>query len=563
VENPFGHALRALAALVACLASLLPLSAQIIGPDFSGPYSVRDVGSVPGLPEHYGGLTFKAGSTNRLLIGGDANSSSAKVFEVEVVRDAQGHITGFTNEATPFANASGLPNSSGGLDGGLAYGPGGLLFFTSYPDNSIGQIKPGHILPSKYIDLSLKGIDQSVGGLVFVPTNFAGAGHLKILVFANDNWHDATLSPDGSGTYNLSVNPVPVPLSGGPEGAFYVKAGSQGFTRDSVLISEYSDGNIAAYDIDANGDPLPNTRRVFITDVQGPEGAALDPVTGDFLFSTFGGANRVLVVGGFSTPPPRIAITYPENNSTLPTPASFYWTVAPTEPGTSLSEVRFYLGTNLFATETSAPWETWVDLLPPGSYDLTAVAVDASRQTATSSVVRLTVSLPTLEVQLLQPPSNALFRVCTPISLLASVGPGPNPGATVSFFDGATLLARVTNAPFAYLYTNALSGPRALRATAETLLRQTGTSATVPVLVSAPPLHTLVAAAWPDHSLRLCCTAEPGSNYVFEAAPNLGGGSAPAWQPLLTNTAAGGLLEYLDQAATNLPRRFYRARQVP
>ena len=41
------------------------------------------------------------------------------------------------------------------------------------------------------------------------------------------------------------------------------------------------------------------SRSDFITGLSGAEGAAIDPVTGDFLFSTYGGGNRVIAVRGF------------------------------------------------------------------------------------------------------------------------------------------------------------------------------------------------------------------------------------------------------------------------
>ena len=40
----------------------------------------------------------------------------------------------------------------------------------------------------------------------------------------------------------------------------------------------------------------------MITGLDGAEGALLDPVTGDFLFSTFGGGSRVVAVRGFRAP---------------------------------------------------------------------------------------------------------------------------------------------------------------------------------------------------------------------------------------------------------------------
>ena len=61
-------------------------------------------------------------------------------------------------------------------------------------------------------------------------------------------------------------------------------------------------GNIGFYNVDDNGDPEPQTRSTFISGLSGAEGAAIDPVTGDFLFGTYGSGNRIIRVVGF--PPP-------------------------------------------------------------------------------------------------------------------------------------------------------------------------------------------------------------------------------------------------------------------
>ena len=61
---------------------------------------------------------------------------------------------------------------------------------------------------------------------------------------------------------------------------------------------------MSTYDVDANGDPIVAPRKEFMTGLGGAEGAFIDPFTGDFLFSTFGGGNRVIVVTGFSAPVP-------------------------------------------------------------------------------------------------------------------------------------------------------------------------------------------------------------------------------------------------------------------
>ena len=92
-------------------------------------------------------------------------------------------------------------------------------------------------------------------------------------------------------------------IVGGPEGVVYVPAGSPSFSDfQNVLVSEFSGGSIAVYQIDAGGNPIPNTRADFMTGLGGAEGGVVDPLTGDFLFSTFGGGDRVIVVSGFAPP---------------------------------------------------------------------------------------------------------------------------------------------------------------------------------------------------------------------------------------------------------------------
>jgi hypothetical protein len=71
-----------------------------------------------------------------------------------------------------------------------------------------------------------------------------------------------------------------------------------------MVVAEYGAGNIATYELTATGDPNVATRRTFISGLGGAEGAFIDPFTGDFLFSTFGGGNHVIVVRGFVPPPP-------------------------------------------------------------------------------------------------------------------------------------------------------------------------------------------------------------------------------------------------------------------
>ncbi len=279
--------------------------AATLASSFSSFYSLTDLGVVPELPITYAGMTFKAGDPNTLLIGGAANTFNAGIYAVTVTRGDNNHITGF-GAASLFAKAPGFPGlGEGGVDASLAYSPqGNVLFYTSYPDNSIGQIKQGSTGPDKQIDLSTSfGIPVSTGGLNFVPQGFAGAGRLKFTSYTANIFYDTTITPDGLGTYDIAAPGKSIQLSGGLDSFNYIKAQNPGFATDSLLLLEYDAGKIAAYAIDDNGDPIADTRQDFVTDINLPIGSTIDPLTGDLLFSSQSAEDpKVFLIQGFNKP---------------------------------------------------------------------------------------------------------------------------------------------------------------------------------------------------------------------------------------------------------------------
>lgn len=71
-----------------------------------------------------------------------------------------------------------------------------------------------------------------------------------------------------------------------------------------------------------------------------------------------------------------------------------------------------------------------------------------------------------------------------------------------------------------------------------------------------PSLQPPVPLAGGQRSIRV--NGRSGVSYAIDASTNL-----MTWIALKTNAAAGGSYDYTDTAATNTPRRFYRARWVP
>ncbi|MDX2132107.1 MAG: hypothetical protein SFY69_08645 [Planctomycetota bacterium] len=291
---------RVVGAGIACL-FVSSAAGQVIDPFYAGSYTYTDLGSAPDVPPLYGGLTVLAGSPNTLLLGGNANGALGALYAVGVTRDGAGHITGFTGTTTLFASAE-------YNDGGVCYGPNGVLFASRWPVNELGQYLPGSTTPDKVINLAPLGIAQSHASIQFVPAGYSGAGRMKLASWSGGEFYDATYTPDGMGTFDIVSAVQTATLPGGPEGFVYVPLGSPLFSGPSMLVSEFSAGNVAVYDVDANGDPIVGSRRDFITGLSGAEGAHIDPYTGDFLFSTFGGGDRVIVVQGFVPAPGALGI---------------------------------------------------------------------------------------------------------------------------------------------------------------------------------------------------------------------------------------------------------------
>jgi hypothetical protein len=269
----------------------------LLAPEFADDYECFDLGNLPNVPINWGGLTVKIDDPYTLLIGGSANTQAGKLYEVQITRDANCHVTGWAGvPIVEFAEAA-------FNDGGVTYGPADVLFLARWPNNELGQQELGSLVTDKIIPLGPLGIVSSPGGLNFVPSGFGGEGQLKLVSWPGGQWYSIALVDDGMGTFSIMSATYEVTIQGGPEGFVHISDQNPGFPVDGLLVSEWSAGFLAAYDADANGDPVVNTRRDFVTGLTGAEGAFLDPLSGDFLFTTFGGGNRLIAIRGFMPNP--------------------------------------------------------------------------------------------------------------------------------------------------------------------------------------------------------------------------------------------------------------------
>ena len=415
-------------------------AAPMVVPPFDTKYSLYTVAeskgadTIPGIPSPYAGIAFKPGDPNTLLLSGysyvtDANGTSA-IYSIGVTRDANNHVNGFLNNAALLSVAPGLPGNGRGIGDGPAFDPTGVEFYVSPEDNSLSMIKPGSTSPDKQVDLSTKGL-SSVGPLAFVPTGYQGAGRFK-LVQTTGAFFDVTLQPDGSGTVNIASAVQAGKLSGlGPDsqgntnvatGIVYVAAGNDQFSQQSILATscDFNSGvnsNLVAYPADSNGSIIAAPRTV-VTGLCA-DGEAVDPLTGDVLFTSFYGFPALHVLTGFTvlqpaTPaPPTGFFESPGDGNVL-----LCWNPATGATSSNLYQVASASGTSPILKQSKLGGCATVAGLANGTtYFFDVTSVNSNGESPPSSVISVTLaptptSVPPAPTGLSGHPSSGIARVC-------------------------------------------------------------------------------------------------------------------------------------------------------
>lgn len=270
-----------------------------IAAEFAGVYTTYDLGQVPGIPPEarLGGCIISYDDPNALLIAGFSEATTGKLYKIGVERGDCQHIVAFSGLAEPVADTP-------YIDANLLYVQGGLLFYPEWPVNNLSQLRPGSTMPDRTTSMAGIGVAQSISGIGFVPPDFADPGGMRALSWSGGEWYHLDRAPDGD-LFTVSDAVQAATLPGGPGGFAYVPAGSPGFADPHVIVAEWSVNTVGVYQVDALGDPQERTRKDFFTTFPRPWGAYFEPLTGDYLFLTWGAAmDRVYIVQGFKPPPP-------------------------------------------------------------------------------------------------------------------------------------------------------------------------------------------------------------------------------------------------------------------
>jgi regulation of enolase protein 1 (concanavalin A-like superfamily) len=207
-----------------------------------------------------------------------------------------------------------------------------------------------------------------------------------------------------------------------------------------------------------------------------------------------------------SNQPPSVTITAPGSGANFTAPATIAISASASDPGGSVTQVQFFAGSTLLATDTTSPYAySWTNVAA-GSYSLTAVARDNQGATRTSAAVPVTVTSTTNQppsVSITTPVSGATLTAPATIAIAANAS---DPGGSVSqvqFFAGSTLLGTDTSSPYTYSWTNVPAGAYSLTAVARDNQGATRTSVAVAVTVTAAggPPPQVVFNPSPDHAV--------------------------------------------------------------
>jgi hypothetical protein len=280
-----------------------------IAPEFQSHYRAFDLGEIPGVPSPLGGCTLAAGDPNTLLVAGNSAQSAGALYSIKVKRDACKHIVGWDGTATKVMDAPFMDASL------LHFGPQNTLVYTMWSAESdemswpgkIAQVPTGSSAATVIANVKAMGRteDQGPGGLQFVPPGLTAEGQLRAMSTPLGDILHIGYEKTADGLRITSVNKTNVRLGGWPGGFAYVPAGSPGFAKQSLIVTELTGNIVAIYEVDADGDPLPATKKMFFDKFPSPWGAYFDAITGDYLFLTWGNgeADRIYEVQGFAVPP--------------------------------------------------------------------------------------------------------------------------------------------------------------------------------------------------------------------------------------------------------------------
>jgi RHS repeat-associated protein len=191
---------------------------------------------------------------------------------------------------------------------------------------------------------------------------------------------------------------------------------------------------------------------------------------------------------------PSVSLSAPTPNSVFAAPANIGLAVKVSDPDGSIAKVEYFRGTTLIGTATNTPFAFNWSNAPAGSYSLTAKATDNAGVSTTSSAVNVVVDAPP-SVSVTSPADQSSFGAPASFNLSASASDSDGSIVKVEFYQGATLLQSLTQAPYTIAINQSTPGTYtySAKATDNGGIATQSSSVTVTVKAPAAPNVSLTA----------------------------------------------------------------------
>lgn len=240
--------------------------------------------------------------------------------------------------------------------------------------------------------------------------------------------------------------------------------------------------------------------------------------------------SAALSVTVVTVPLPTVSISAPDNNASYFAPASFTLTANAAVSGDTISKVEYISGPNLVGTATAAPYAVSLTNIGIGTYLVSARATGALGGTAMSAPVTLVVNANRAPVLTFEAsPANAAAPAV--IAFNASASDSDGSIAKVEFFNGDTLLATVTQAPYSYVWNGVGINSYQLTARATDNLGAVTTSIARTVTVTAPRGNTQMFYVYNDQINTAREITNGAGAIVWQADPDPFGANPPNENP--------------------------------
>ena len=193
---------------------------------------------------------------------------------------------------------------------------------------------------------------------------------------------------------------------------------------------------------------------------------------------------------------PGVSITSPAPNTVFQAPATIPISATASDTDGTVARVDFYQGGTLIGSASAAPYSfTWTNVAP-GSYMLSAVAIDNQGASTASAAVTIRVNAPPA-VAITSPVNGASFTAPATISLTANASDSDGTIASVTFYQGSTAIGTVSSAPYSFSWTSVGQGSYTLTAVATD--NDGAVTTSVPVNVTVNSAAAQMYYIVPDH----------------------------------------------------------------